>query len=84
MYMPSPARAPGPRGAEGRRGAGGGAFFWRVGTPPGRQCHDLEARELEVEERIRAYNFNAVRDASVRSGALSGIDFLTLSVPGML
>ena len=36
----------------------------------GRQCHGLEARELEVEERIRAYNFNAVRDASVGAGAL--------------
>ena len=26
-------RAQGPRGAEGRRGAGG-AFYWRAGTPP--------------------------------------------------
>ena len=35
-----------------------------------RQCHDLETRELEVERRTRALNFNAVRAARVRAAAL--------------
>ena len=35
-----------------------------------RQCHDLEASELEVERKTRAVNFNAVRDARVRAAAL--------------
>ena len=34
-----------------------------------RQRHDLEARELEVEQRTRALNLNAVRDATVTAAA---------------
>ena len=32
-----------------------------------RQCHDLEARELEVERMTRALILNAVRDAEAKS-----------------
>ena len=35
-----------------------------------RQCHHLEARELQVERRTRALNLNNVRDARVRAAAL--------------
>ena len=35
----------------------------------GRQCHDLEARELEGKRRTRAVNLDAVRDAKVKAAA---------------
>ena len=34
-----------------------------------RQCHDLEARELEVKRRTRALNLDAVRDVKVKAAA---------------
>ena len=34
-----------------------------------RQSHDLEARELEVEQRTKALNLNAVRDARATAAA---------------